>query len=348
MVKPAFYVIAATMVVVALGLLLLPLLRRGRETGRSRGIFALALSIALLLPLAAGGLYLWIGTPVALNGVPKAAPPMDVNQALAQLRAHLEQQPDDLQGWLLLAQTDASLARPQQARDAYDQVLRIDPNNTAAMVGWAEADSLLATDHRIAGRALKLLERAALLQPDNQRGLWLLGIAQFQHDQFGYAAATWRRLLPLLQPGSKVAQAVAEQIAAADARAGGSAPTGDTGPSASGPRLQVKVSLAPSLKDKLRPGDTLFVYARAPSGPPMPLAVARLDASQLPTTVTLTDAMAMTPSRKLSSVPQVVVGARISHSGQATAHSGDLEGSAGTVRVDRRQPVTLRIESEHP
>jgi cytochrome c-type biogenesis protein CcmH len=66
--------------------------------------------------------------------------------------------------------------------------------------------------------------------------------------------------------------------------------------------LHVKVSLAPALKTKLAAGDTLFVYARAENGPPMPLAVARLDASKLPTTVTLTDAMSMMPTMKLSSV----------------------------------------------
>jgi cytochrome c-type biogenesis protein CcmH len=343
LVKSVFYVVAAAMIVVALALLLLPLLRRGRELGRPRGVFALAILIALVLPLAAGGLYLWIGTPAALDGVSAATPALDIDQALAELRDHLKQQPDDLQGWMLLAQTDAAMAKPQGARDAYDQALRIDPNNAAAMVGWAEADSLLQPDHRIDGKALKLLEHAALLQPDNQRGLWLLGISQFQHDQYAFAAATWRRLLPLLQPGSNVAKAVAEQIAVADARSGGAKPDAAT---ATGPQLRVQVALAPSLKDKLAPGDTLFVYARAEQGPPMPLAVARLDATALPATVTLTDAMGMTPAFRLSSAPRVFVGARISHSGQAIAQPGDLEGDAGVVAVDRKGPVRITIDRE--
>ena len=332
------------MIVVALVLLLLPLLRRGRELGRPRGVFVLALLIALVLPLAAGGLYLTVGTPVALNGVNAAAPALDIDQAIGELRNHLKQQPDDLQGWMLWAQTAAAMQQPQDARDAYDQALRLDANNAAAMVGWAEADSLLQPNHRIEGRALKLLERAALLQPDNQRGLWLLGISQFQHDQYAFAAATWRRLLPLLQPGSSVAKAVTEQIAVADARSGG-APATDA--AVSGPQLQVQVSLAPALKDKLAGGETLFVYARAEQGPPMPLAVLRLDAGQLPLTVTLTDAMGMTPQLRLSSVPRVVVGARISRSGQAVGQPGDLEGDAGVVAVDSKVPVRVVIDKEH-
>ena len=111
--------------------------------------------------------------------------------------------------------------------------------------------------------------------------------------------------------------------------------------------MQVQVSLAAALKDKVVPGDTLFVYARAENGPPMPLAVAKLDASQLPASVTLTDAMAMTPALKLSSVARVFVGARISHSGQPIAQPGDLEGDAGIVPVDGKTPITISIDKVH-
>jgi cytochrome c-type biogenesis protein CcmH len=339
------------MIAVALAALLLPLVRQGRQSGRPGSVFALALAIAFVLPLTAAGLYLLVGTPVALNGV--AAEPdqtLTVQQAIDELRNHLAKQPGDLQGWMLLAQTSTMQHDPIAARDAYDHVLKLNANNAEAMVGWAEADSMLRDDHRIEGRALDLLKRAVLLQPDSQRGLWLLGISDFQRGQYHDAAATWRLLQPQLEPGSQVAQAVAQQIAAADARAGG-APAGAsseaTAATAQGPALQVQVSLAPALKNKLAAGDTLFVYARAENGPPMPLAVAKLDASQLPTSVTLTDAMAMTPAMKLSSVPRVFVGARITHSGQPIAQPGDLEGDAGIVAVDSKTPITVNIDKVH-
>ncbi len=341
------------MIAVALALLLLPLLRQGRRTGRSRGTFALILVIAFALPLSAAGLYLLVGTPVALNGVTSAAPPpLTMEQALAELRAHLAQQPDDVQGWMLLAQSSSLQHDATGARDAYDHVLKLAPNNSDAMVGWAEADSMLRSDHMIEGRALDLLKRAVLLQPDSQRGLWLLGISQFQHGQYADAAAPWRVLQPQLEPGSPVAVAVARQIAAADSRAGGApaeAASGGALPAATSTdaSLQVQVSLAPALRDRLKPGDTLFVYARAAAGPRMPLAVARLDADKLPVSVTLSDAMAMTPAMKLSSVRQVFVGARISHSGQPLAQAGALEGNAGVVAVDRRTPVSIRIDKVH-
>lgn len=350
--KTVFVIAAAVMVAVALATLLLPLLRQGRRSGRPRGVFAVALLIALVLPLGTGALYLLVGTPAALNGVTAAAAaPISMQQALTELRAHLKQQPDDLQGWMLLAQTSSMLRQPADARDAFDQVLRLAPNNAEAMVGWAENDSMMRSDHLIEGRALELLKRAVQLHPDSQRGLWLLGISDFQRGAYREAAATWRLLQPQLEPGSNVAKAVAEQIAVADARAGGAPAGASSSPAATsaaqGASLQVQVALAPALKDKLAPGDALFVYARAENGPPMPLAVAKLDPARLPATVTLNDAMAMTPAYRLSSVERVFVGARISHSGQPVAQPGDLEGDAGVVAVDRKTPVKISIDKVH-
>ncbi|EIM02622.1 tetratricopeptide repeat protein [Rhodanobacter sp. 115] len=349
--KLAFYLAAAVMIIVALALLLLPLLRHGRRQGHSRRVFALALSIAFALPLTAAGLYLYIGTPAALDGVASQdQATMNIDQAIGKLRAHLAAHPEDAQGWILLAQTATAMQQPDEAREAYARVLKISPNDTSAMVGWAETDAMLRTDHRIQGHARDLLERAVKLEPDNQRGLWLLGISQFQAGEFADAASTWRLLQPQLEPGSKVAQAVAEQIALADKQAGGSKPAqAGSAPAAApqGPAITVNVSLAPALKSRLAAGDTLFVYARAEKGPPMPLAVARMKAGSLPTTVVLTDAMGMMPQMKLSSAKRVFVGARISRSGQAIAASGDLEGNAGVVPVDSKKPVSIVIDKIH-
>ncbi|HET7557728.1 MAG TPA: cytochrome C biogenesis protein, partial [Rhodanobacteraceae bacterium] len=108
--------------------------------------------------------------------------------------------------------------------------------------------------------------------------------------------------------------------------------------------LQVQVKLDPELAAKVSPGDTLFVYARAIDGPPMPLAVARLKASSLPASVTLTDAMAMTPRLKLSAFPRVQVSARISKSGNAMPQSGDLEAQPVQAATDAKQPVVMTID----
>jgi cytochrome c-type biogenesis protein CcmH len=214
----AFYLAAGVMLALALALLLVPIVRHGRRHGRSRGVFALLIAIAVVVPLASVGLYAMVGTPSTLGGV-EPAKEMDVNEAITALRARLKDHPEDAQGWLLLGQTYTMLKQPAQARDAYDGALKVDPANGAAMVGWAEADSLIRDDHRIEGRALDLLQAAVTANPQNQRALWLLGISQFQHERYAEASATWKTLQPMLDPDSNVAHAVAEQIAQADKRA---------------------------------------------------------------------------------------------------------------------------------
>lgn len=360
-----FFAIAAAMILVALGFVLVPLLRRGRQAGRPRGVFVLSLVLAFVVPLATVGLYALIGTPAAIDPAVRAQPKLTVEQAIAQLSQHLKTSPDDLQGWVLLAQTHSAMGDPAGARDAYDHALKLAPDNADVMVAWAEADSLARPDHRIEGKSRSLLEKAVKANPRNQRGLWLLGISQYQRGRFADAALTWRRLQVLLDPAGKVAGAVQRQIAMANARAAGKsqaeavAMLSSGAPAAAGSaasnvagadkpaaaRLEVKVSVAPDLRKNIDASSSLFVYARAAKGSPMPLAVVRLKASQLPTTVTLTDGMGMTPTMQLSSADKVLVVARISKSGQAAPEKGDLEGTTGPLAV--HAPTSVDVVIDH-
>ena len=107
--------------------------------------------------------------------------------------------------------------------------------------------------------------------------------------------------------------------------------------------IVVNVALDPKLKDSVGPNDTLFVFAKAAHGPPMPLAITRLTVAQLPARLTLTDAMGMVPGLTLSRFPQVVVGARISKSGNATPQSGDLQTLSSSTTTAQTKPVQLII-----
>jgi cytochrome c-type biogenesis protein CcmH len=108
----------------------------------------------------------------------------------------------------------------------------------------------------------------------------------------------------------------------------------------------VQVTLAPDLAAHVQPGDTLFVFARAAEGPRMPLAISRRRADELPLTVTLDDSMAMQPQLKLSAFDRVVVGARISRSGNAIPQTGDLEGQ--TAPIAPSGSTAIQIERQRP
>jgi len=349
-----FLVIAAIMVVAALACVLVPLLRSARGEGRPRMPFVLALALALVTPPAVLGAYLMIGTPQALQPAP-VDDHATLAEATQQLRESLARKPDDAKGWALLAQAYSALNQPRQALDALNHLLKLKPGDPDAMVAWVEATAETSPSHQIDDASRAKLQRALQIEPTHQRALWLLGISDFQRNNFADAAKQWKTLLPLLQPGSRVADAVQQELADAETRAGSGTQsaalaTDDPAPASAATAapneiaISVTVKLDPILAAKVQPADTLFVFARAVDGPPMPLAVARLKASGLPAKITLTDAMAMTPALTLSKFPKVSVAARISKSGNAMPQAGDLESAPVEVATDSRAPVALTID----
>ncbi len=359
----AFLAFAALMLIAALAFVLVPLLR----TSRSRAGFAAAIAVALLLPIAAIALYRGIGTPQALDPVnltaradaPQAA---DLDAAIVQLAEKMKQEPGNAEGWILLGRAYKSMQRFAEARDALKHAHDLAPNDADLMVDYAEALIFAGADRRIQGEALALIEQAVKTDPQNQKGLWLAGIADSQAGKYAQAVQKWNILLPLLPPDSNVAASVREQIAQAEALRDGKTPPGKASPSAAasntdavkdsaadaGPHISVEVTLDPKLKDKVAPTDTLFVFAKAAAGPPMPLAIAKLTVAQLPASVTLTDAMSMMPNMRISAFAQIVVGARISKSGQAIAQSGDLQALSAPLSNTRTEPVQLTIDQTVP
>ena len=109
--------------------------------------------------------------------------------------------------------------------------------------------------------------------------------------------------------------------------------------------IKVAVKLSPALAGKVAPGDTVFIFARAAQGPKMPLAIVRMQMKDLPTTVTLDDSMAMVPDMKMSNFPELVIGARVSKSGDAIPKPGDLEGYAPPLKTGAAGPVEVVIGS---
>jgi cytochrome c-type biogenesis protein CcmH len=117
---------------------------------------------------------------------------------------------------------------------------------------------------------------------------------------------------------------------------------------ATGKAITVSVTLDPQLAADAAPEDTVFIFARALSGPRMPLAIERKQVSDLPITVTLDDSTAMMPAMKLSNFDEVAVGARVSKSGTAMPQSGDLQGLAEPVVPSSGTAIELTINSRVP
>ena len=275
--------------------------------------------------------------------------------------------PDNAEGWALLGRAYQSMGKFTESREAMKRAHDLMPDNHDLTVEYAQALALASEGRRIAGKPRQMLEAVLKDDPDHQRALWLIGISDYQAGNFVAAIAAWNRLLPALPAQSDIAESVRAQIAEAQKLAGIEPPASPpaaampmpapeapetqapAAPAASsGPQLTLRVSLDPSLASQVKPDAVLFVFARAENGPPMPLAIQRIAASELPTTLVLDDSMGMIPAMKLSGFPKVVVGARISASGNASAQPGDLQILVSGVDTARKEPLDLIINSVVP
>jgi len=313
----------------------------------------------VLVPLLAVGLYQLVGTPAALDPavrapVPTAADgttdPAAFAAAIAQLRAELERNPDQPEGWPLLARALAAQGDFTGARDAFAKAVELVPDNPDLLVEAAQARAQAHSDNLFDDAALAQLQRAVQLQPGNQRALWFIGVAQRQRGQDAEAAQTWEPLLS--QVDARTAASLRVQIAAAREAAGlpplaepapGTAPA--TAPGSTG--LRVKVSLDPDFAARVRlKGDAVvFVTARAAGGPPMPVAAERHTLGELPLDIVLDDSDSLMPTQKLSAMEAVDVSARLSAGGTADRQEGDVESATVTVRLPSSQVVELVIGS---
>ena len=262
------------------------------ESTHARQRLFSALAVALLMPLAAFGLYRWRGEPPTLQThmSTTVAPTAlknhgsDIQAAISKLAAKLREHPDDAEGWALLGRTYKATEHYSEAREAFKQAVAAAPGDADFEREYAAADTPIA-DNRV-------------------------------------------------EPG----QCPVSGIDADDACAPSPVSANDS------TRITVNVSLDPKFKGKVRPSDTLFVYAKAAQGPAMPLAIARLTAAQLPASVTLNDSMSMMPNLTISKFGQIVLGARISRSGNAAPQKGDYQTVSAALANSRAAPIRLTID----
>jgi len=316
--------------------------------------------VALGVPLAAVLLYLQLGTPAALQPQAQvAAAPQghagedntaSMEQLVASLAAKLQQEPDNAEGWFMLGRSYMSMGRYAEAAEAFQRVLDQVGDDPAVMLRYADAQAM-AQGGKISGKPFEMIKKALLLKPDDATGLWLAGLGYEEQGEYEQAVQHWRRLEPMMQDDPASLNEVRNLIARAEQKLGRPVTAQAATPepaTASGVALKVSVSLDASLQGKVSPGDTVFIFARAVAGPPMPLAAVRKQVRDLPVTVTLDDSMAMMPQMKLSNFIEVRIGARISKSGTPGAQSGDLQGEVTPVETDRKSVTQVSINQVVP
>ena len=336
---------------------------------------------ALALPVLAVSLYLAIGNTKALLPQPAAEHPSmsagegqgghpDFSSVMENLITKLEDNPDNVEGWLMLGRTYAMMQRFNEAKEAYEKALALTPEDSAIITDYADIVAM-TNNGSLVGKPTELIKKALSLDPNNPKALALAGTAEFEEKRYKEAARYWEKLAALIPPSeAELVQSVNDSIAEAKSLAAGKgslvarAPdqpgtqtpppankqgsaSGAGGASATSGTLSGKVTLSPALASKASPGDSLYIFARAKVGPKAPLATLRLQVKDLPANFSLNDSMARS-GVQLSTFPaEVVVGARISKSGSPMPQSGDLQGFSQPVMVGA-SGISVVIDQQLP
>jgi len=331
------------------------------------------ISLLIAVPALAIGLYLYLGNPEAINhdasqmqaanphegAVKTDKPTPSVAEMIAKIKQRLEQNPNDAKGWNLLARSymhTKNFTGAQQALEKLTELVTDDPSI------WANYADVTAVNQKgdLSGKPYEFTKRALSLEPKHPKALWLAGTYHFQKKSYDKAVRFWGILKDQLPPESKDAEMINASIADAQKRQGIEpsstqasskpvvAPQAQASAATTGVSISGQVKLSEQLKDKVSQNDTVFVYARAASGPRMPLAVVRKQVKDLPFEFKLDDSMAMMPQMKLSAFNKVVVSARISKSGNAITQSGDLISNQPAIDLPTQSAIELKIENVAP
>lgn len=293
---------------------------------------------ALVLPFAAALLWQSKQSSDAPAGAPVATMPIapsgmatsadstprarSMDEVLASLSTRLQRDGGSVDDWLLLGRGYASQGKFSEAEAALRSAHAQAPERIDVEVEWIEARA--KQQGRFAAEDQARLVELAAQDPSQAKPVWLLAELAEQSGDTSSAAQRWNEVLALLPADSPDRAVVMQRLGRQDAPSQPAMPSAEQG-------LQIDLQVAAGLADGLSPQATVFIFARSPDSP-MPVAAHRITLGELPATIQLDDRYLIQPGRSLSSYGPLLVGARVSVSGDARPASGDIE--AEPIRVE--------------
>ncbi|WP_442108922.1 c-type cytochrome biogenesis protein CcmI [Pseudomonas sp. NUPR-001] len=310
----------------------------------------LPLLAAVLVPVMGLGLYLHFGASEQVELTQQfAKAPQSMEEMTTRLERAVEAQPDSAEGLYFLGRAYMAQERAGDAAKVFERAATLAGRQPELLGQWAQA-LYFANNKQWTPQVQALTDEALKADPNEVTSLGLLGIAAFESERYQQAIDYWNRLLAQLPEGDASRAALQggieraqEKLGAGEGKVAATPAAPVAAAPAAGARLKVRVELAAALKDKVKPDDTVFIFARASSGPPMPLAAKRVTVAQLPIDVELSDSDAMMPNMKLSSFPEVQLVARVSRAGQPT--QGEWIGHSSPLASSTTAAQHLTIDS---
>lgn len=308
--------------------------------------------LLISLPLIALGIYSQTGSLIALDPelqrqqLEQASGEQlpDVEAMVATLAERLESDPSDGEGWRMLGKSYVAMNRFNDAKEAFQNAHKILGDDVALLADYADAIGR-GNNSDLTGEAKPLIKRAFEILPDHPKTRWLSGMLAYQEEEFARVSELLQPLISQTEPGSEIHESLKRLVQEAQSQSGEVSVSEEF---ISTVAIKVQVEFDQKLKDQIDPDDVVFIFAKAVQGPPIPLAVARIKASELPAMITLDDSMAMRPELKISSQQRVKISARISKSGNAIAASGDLQSAPLEVETSHQEMVEIIIDQQLP
>ena len=314
----------------------------------SLSLFVVAFSVALYLKQ--GTLENLMATPMASHDSQHEQLSLEQEQEqmlayIQNLQKHLEEKPDDSEAWYNLGQTFVSAGEFDFAIAAFEQVIRIEGEHADLFGAIAQA-SYYRNNQQIDESIQALIDKALALDINDPSTNILLGMHNFIAEKYAQSIEYWQRVINTNKPGVNIA-ALQEAVDEAKKRLGLPASEQLAQQAPTGPQLKVNVSLSDEIMEKLAQGEdkVVFIYAIPTDGQRMPLAAIKIMASDLPTTVILSDSNAMSPQSNLSSVSDVNIFAIVSKQGGVGIKPGDYKAEANNISVETKDDINLLIDS---
>ena len=168
-----------------------------------------AIALIALIPIFAVVGYSVLGNPRALDPV-QATPQQQVtaeqiNGMVAKLAERLQANPEDMQGWLMLARSYKTLGRYEDAIKAYARAEKVINESPELLASYAETIAM-ARGEGLQGKPMQLVEKALKIDPKHGHSLFLAGAAAMEAGNNKKGIAYWETLLPQVEPGSEIDQ----------------------------------------------------------------------------------------------------------------------------------------------
>jgi len=324
-----------------------------QKSGNNGSLKMVILVAVLLIPISYV-FYTLLGNPVAVDYSADTLPnqaqnqesQMTMQEAITQCEAKLAENPNDVDGQVLYARSQVSLQAYGKAVKAYRKANELAPNESVILTELAESIALFNDNRSFLGEPEDFLKQAVAIDDTNQKALWLLGMTFYERNDLTKTNELWSKLYALMADESAKNQLM-QQLVGVRNKLGLDSSTDSTTDDVTAVVINMQINLDSSLQESLQGKPALlYIYAKAATGMPMPIAVIRKPLPQIsqpfPITLSLSDANNLQADRKLSDFKNIIIAARISFSGNAMPQPGDLQSSE--IKIDLPHSDTVELD----